>query len=108
MSVENRLTPPQDPVVESEIIGFDYGLILASGESLMSVSSVTCVVDAGFDPNPSARLSGGNMLVPSSKSGIMNGQVVTRFSGQFSGTTYKLQCIVVTTLGQTLSITTYI
>jgi hypothetical protein len=108
MSVENRLTPPQDPGAESESIYFDYGLILATGEALMSVTGVTCVVDAGTDPTPSSRLSGGNALVPSPKTGQVNGAVKTTFSGQLVGTTYKLQCIAVTTLGQTLSIITYI
>ncbi len=48
------------------------------------------------------------MLIASSKTGVSNGQVMTRFGGQMTGTTYKLQCVATTTLGQTLSITTYI
>jgi hypothetical protein len=108
MAVENRFTPAQDTGVESEVIGFDYGLVLANGEMISSVSNVTCIVDQGYDPNPSSRLSGGNMLASSSKTGAMNAMVVTRFSGQLHGTTYKLQCVVITTGGNTLSITAFI
>jgi hypothetical protein len=108
MSIENRLVPSQDAGVESEFIGFDYGLILQPGESIQSATGVTCVVSVGIDPSPSSRLSGGTSLQLSQKTGVASGMVVTRFGGALSGVTYQLQCVVMTTLMQSLSIITYI
>ena len=108
MSIANRLTPPQDAGVEAEIIGFDSGLTLASNETIVHVSGVTCTVDVGTDPSPSSRLSGGNTIMASARTGAANAMVLTLFSGALAGTTYQLQCLAVTSLGQTLSIVTYI
>lgn len=107
MSVVNNLTP-QDAGVETEGVGFDYGLALQSGETIVFVTSVTCTVRVGYDPSPSSRLSGGNMIVASQRTGSVSAMVLTKFSGALAGTTYRLQCIAVTSLGQTLSIVTYI
>lgn len=107
MSVVNNLTP-QDAAVEVEGVMFDFGLALAAGETITTVTGVTCTVRVGADGSPSSRLSGGNMIVASQRTGAANAAVTTKFGGALGGVTYRLQCVVVTSGGQTLSIVTYI
>ena len=107
MSVVNTLSP-QDAAVEVEGIMFDFGLALATGETITTVTGVTCTVRVGADPSPSSRLSGGSMVATSQRTGAASAAVTTKFGGALAGVTYRLQCVVVTSGGQTLSIVTYI
>src|SRR6266446_8593769 len=107
MSQGNDLSPPQDSVVELETIGFDFGADLASGETITSVTSLTCVNAAGFDQSPSSRLVGPNFIVASSKTGSPAGQVNQNFGGALGGVRYLLQCVVMTSNGHSISLWTH-
>lgn len=107
MSQGNDLAPPQDAVVELEGIGFDFGPALATGETITSVTSLTCMVWRGFDQSPSSRLSGPAFIVSSTKTGAPSAQVNQNFGGALGGTTYRLQCVVVTNAGESLSLWTH-
>ncbi len=73
----------------------------------MSASSITCTADVGFDSAASSRLVGANFIVSSTKTGTANGQVNQQFGGALGGVTYLLQCVVVTSAPQHLSLWTH-
>src|SRR5208282_2273036 len=104
MSQGNDLWPPQDADVELETIGFDFGDTLEAGEQITSVIALTCEVASGTDPAPSSRVVGPSFIVTSTTTGAANGQVNQNIGALLGYTIYLLQCVVMTSLGQKLSL----
>jgi hypothetical protein len=78
---------------------FDFTQDLTFGESLSS-AVVTTTVFSGADSNPSA--------VTSASPAISGSQVTQAASGGVLGVTYAIVCAVATSLGQALSLLTYV
>ena len=80
---------------ENELFTFDYSPIIASGET---ISTATCNVEVkdGSDSNPSAILVG--------SPAISGSQVVQRIYGGVSGTTYRLEMTITTSLTNTYTL----
>lgn len=108
MSQTQDLSPPIDAVVEQEIVGFDFGPVLAAGVGITSVVGVTCAVYRGADTNPAARLLGAAQVAPSQATGAPNAQVNQLVGTMLAGATYRLQCTVTTGDGQTLDLWTHL
>jgi hypothetical protein len=104
----NDLTPPIDAVVEVETVTFDFGPIISAGVTI-SAPAVTCVVynsslDGVIDPSPASRLIGPAQVTKSPNTGLA-GQAIAQLVGtMIGGLTYRLQCVVTTSDGQTLSL----
>lgn len=75
---------------ESELFGFDYSQVLASGETISSAVASVLVMN-GIDLNPSAILVG----APS----ISGNKVSQRISGGNDGVTYRIEMVATTSLG---------
>jgi hypothetical protein len=90
---------PSDPDVESEVYTFDFRRDVAAGETLSSATFSIALV-AGSDASPAARLSGA-----ASVSGTKASQ---RIAGLKSGATYRLQCVATTSLGNTVSLYSFV
>jgi hypothetical protein len=108
MSQARDLSPPMDAAIEQEIVGFDFGPALAAGVTITGVVNLACAVYRGADASPSSRLLGAPQLVASSATGAANSQVNQLFGTMVAGTTYRLQCLVTTSDGQTLSLWTHV
>lgn len=107
MSRTNDLTPPIDSSVELLTIAFDYGWILAGGETIASIVSLTCVVYSGTDPSPSSRLIGSPSIIASPRSGAAAAAVAQQVGSMVAGVEYRLQCVVLTSLGNKPSLWTH-
>lgn len=103
MARTNDLGPPIDSTVEQETVTFDFGPLLAPGVVITSIVSLTCVVYAGRDPAPSTRLIGASALGPSPKTFANTTAVYQLVGNMVGGVTYRLQCVVKTSDGQTPS-----
>jgi len=108
MAQVDPLEPPIDATYEVETICFDYGMILAPGETIVSVSEMLCNVVSGVDATPSARLVGSSQIAASPTTGAARSAVLQRFGNTNAGCEYSLQCVAVTTDQQSLSIITAI
>lgn len=98
----NDLTPI-DSTVEILTIGFDnFGL--ASGETIASIESVTCVAFMRVDDAASTRLIGDPSIVASAKTGAASSAVAQQIGMMVAGVTYRLQCVVLTSQGNKLSV----
>ena len=109
----NDLQPPIDQTVEQETVTFDYGRILVATANIQSIQSITCTVsqsisDTITDPTPQARILGAAVLAPSPNSGIPNQAVLQLVGSMIGGITYMIQCVVVTSDGQILSLWTHL
>ena len=100
--------PSQDANVELDPIGFDFGPQMAAGEYITSLVALTCAVVAGYDPNPNSHLIGSPAIVSSTGSGSAFGQVNQRMGGLLGGVTYLVQCVVLTSQANKLSLWTHI
>jgi hypothetical protein len=89
---------PMD-VGENEVFGLDFINDLPTGDSILS-SSFTLIVDQGIDSNPSAHLNGAP--------GVGGTIALQRISGLLGGVNYLLQATVLTTLGNTISLNSFI
>lgn len=82
---------PKDPS-EQIFLKFDFSFWLSPAETISS-AVVTSIVQSGTDASPSAMISG-----PATINNSVASQLVI---GGVDGTTYRLKCTVVTSLGQT-------
>lgn len=93
-----------DPKEQGETVfrpvqGFDFTPVLAAGETI-STATIFSWVYTGVDSNPISIISG---------SPIVSGSVVKQlFTGGQIGTIYGVNCQVVTSLGQTISLPAYL
>jgi hypothetical protein len=94
--LEMQLTP-KDPS-ETVIVTFDFSSVLASGEALESIVSVSSVVFYGTDTNPSAMITTTPLIINAT-------QMVQPVSGGIDQNTYKIKATVNTTLNQILTST---
>lgn len=104
VSQTNELLPPIDSTVEIETVTFDFGLILVAGVTITGVTSLTCEVVSGTDPNPASRLVGSAAIVASPNSGGANQAVAQLVGTMLGGVTYRLQCVATSSDGQTISL----
>lgn len=104
MAQTGVLEPPIDAVFETETIGFDYGMVLAPGETLVSVEQMLCGLVSGVDANPSSRLIGLPQILESGTTGALRAEVRQKIGGMLAGCCYAVQCVAVTTDGQHLSL----
>ena len=80
-------------------IGFDFGLVLGQYETIVSVASLACAAYSGIDPAPNSRLIGSPQIIISQKTQALASAVAQRVGGMLAGVTYRLQCVVQTSLG---------
>ncbi len=81
---------------ENEVYSLDFVNELASGEALLSITSIGFTVFQGTDADPTSHLSG----TPS-----ISGTIVSqRISGLTSGVTYTLSMTVLTTQTNTITL----
>lgn len=102
------LTPPIDSSVEQELMTFDFGPILATSETITTISSVSCDVFEGSDTHAFDRLLASPVVAASPTTGAAAAAVVQSIGNMIGGTTYRLQCLVTTSLGQKLSLWTHL
>jgi len=96
---------PQEPE-ESEVLGLDFVNDLQRDETLMnSVWEMT--VANGIDTDPSAHLEGPSFVVEPDGSSAKTA-TIQRVGGLVPGVNYKVRAIVVTTLGNTVSLWSHI
>jgi hypothetical protein len=107
MSQTNDLLPPIDSSVEVLTIGFDFGRVLASGESIASIVELTCEVYLGADPSPASRLIGTPAIIASQQTKVAAAAVAQQVGSMLAGATYRLQCVVLTTQGNQPSLWTH-
>lgn len=98
------LEPPIDATYEVETICFDYGMVLAPGETILSVAQMLCNLVSGLDSTPSSRLVGGAQIVNSPTTGAARAAVLQRFGNVNPGCDYALQCVATTSDQQSLSL----
>lgn len=79
---------------------FDFISKLAAGETISGTPVVTCTVWSGVDASPSNVVSG--------TASVSGTKAVQTLTGGIAGVIYKLVCVVVTSLGQTLTLTGYL
>jgi hypothetical protein len=103
MAQAKDLMPPID-AGEEETVGFDFGPILSSGVTITGTPTVTCAAYRGSDAAASSRFVGSAEIVASSKTGAPSAQVNQLVGTMVGGVTYRLQCVVDTSDGQTLSL----
>lgn len=108
MAQTEPLEPPIDAVFEVETIGFDFGMILAPGETITAVLQMLCAVLSGIDASPASRLIGTPQVAASNTTGAPRAEVLQKFGTAVAGCSYSLQCVVSTTDGQSLSLITSI
>lgn len=99
VSSTNVLTPPIEPVVEYENVGFDYGLILDEGVVITS-AVVSATVYDGTDPNPQNILISYPVIGQSTRTGQPSQQVVQEIGNTVDLNTYRLQCAATCSDGQ--------
>lgn len=108
MARTNDLGPAIDSSVEQETATFDFGPILAPGVSIAYVVSLTCVAYLGVDAAASSRLLGPSATGPSPATFAPSAAVYQLVGNMLAGVTYRLQCVVKTTDGQTPSAWTHL
>jgi hypothetical protein len=108
MARGNDLTPPIDAGVEFETITFDFGPELTPGTTITAVAGVTCSLHSGTDATPTARIIGAAQIAESPTNGAASTAVLQLVGGMVAGAKYKLQVVVNTSDGQTLSLWTRI
>jgi hypothetical protein len=106
LSYYGALAPAIDPTVEEESITFDFGPALGTGVSITSVDFTSCVVVQGVDPDAASRIINppAPALIASPATGAPNAAVVLLVGEMLAGVNYQLQCVVVTSDGQMLSL----
>lgn len=92
---------------EAETYGFDYGAILAAGETIASVVW-TCAVISGSDSIPMSRLNGSPNIIASPSTGAASAATTQSVSTMLPGVQYRLQALVTTSLGQKLSLWSHV
>lgn len=107
MSQTNDLMPPIDSSVELLTIAFDFGLVLGVGETIASITSLTCAAYIGTDASPSSRLIGSPSIIASAKTKAASSAVAQQVGSMLAGVTYRLQCVVLTTAVNELSLWTH-
>ena len=97
----NQLTLSDKKTTTTEWFTFDFTNMLASGESLSSITSVVNTkISGGSDATPSAMLSG---------SASISGKTVLQLvTGGLNGRTYKMVVTVSTSASNTLVLTAYL
>lgn len=108
MARGNDLTPPIDASVEFETITFDFGPELTPSVTITTVTGVTCALHSGTDATPANRIIGAAQIADSPTNGAANAAVLQLVGGMVAGAKYKLQAVVNTSDGQTLSLWTRI
>lgn len=121
MAFTKTLTPPIDSTVEEEKITFDFGPELAlpttdingnpvAGVTIQEIISTTCtaVINAALDSNPSSRIVGSPLLTTSPSTLQPNCAVIVLVGTMIGTVIYLLQCVVLTTDGQRLSLWGYL
>ena len=106
MAQAEPLSPPIDATFEVETIGFDYGFVLAPGETIVSVSEMLINVLSGTDASVTTRLIGSPQVANSVSTNAPRAMVLQKVGNVLAGCNYGLQCVVLTTDGQSLSIQT--
>lgn len=101
----NALVPPIQPLVEQEVVEFDYGLTMAEGAKIVS-AEVTCTVYSGVDEAPATRLIGYLVVAVSTRNGRPAQAVRQMVGDMLDGVVYSLQCVANTDDGQKLALTT--
>lgn len=109
MSHTNDLAPPIDDTVEIETVTFDFGRIMDPGVVITGISALTCVVwktvlAGAADQTPQARIIGAPAIVVSPNSCDQRQAVSQLVGTMVAGLVYRLQCVVTTSDGQTLSL----
>ena len=92
---------------EVEWYGFDYGAILAAGETIVSVVW-TCAVETGTDASPMTHLSGSPVIEASQQTLAAASATIQLVSGLIPGNLYRLQAMATTSLGQMLSLWSHV
>lgn len=103
-SIPQILQPPIDAVVEYAYVVFDWGAILQNGVTIDSIEEVLCEVFEGVDDDASMRLIYPPFIFKSPTSCIDSTAVVQMVGNMVGGVVYRLQCIVMMTDGQQLSL----
>ena len=106
MSRTNDLTPPIDDTVELLTIAFDFGLILIANEIINSVISMAAATYSGIDNTPNNRFIGPPAIITSPKTNAALAAVSQQVGNMIAGVTYRLQCVVHTSLGNQPSLWT--
>lgn len=107
MSRTNDLSPPIDSSVELLTLGFDFGPVFGPGEVIASIISLTCSVYDGTDGNPASRLIGSPSIIPSPRTQVASGAIKYQVGSMLAGVIYRLQCVVLTTASNELSLWTH-
>lgn len=95
----SRIIIPTKIVDDSPIVTFPFLSQLGVSETI-STAVVTATVYSGTDSSPSSVISGSASI-----SGSNVNQLIT---AGVEGVIYLLECLITTSLGQTLSITTFL
>jgi hypothetical protein len=93
MARDSTLLTPKD-VEEIDVITFDFTSMLVSGETIQSVSSMSCSVFAGVDSGASGVLLGAGQ--------IQGTTVLQQIQSGLNGVEYHIRCKIVTSLSRTL------
>jgi hypothetical protein len=104
---QNALVPI-DAVLEERLISFDYGLELTSGATVTTILGLTCSVVTGVDPIAQSRILSAPAIVdaaaPPFGTGLAMAAVSVMIGEMVAGVTYLLQCVVLTSDDQHLSV----
>lgn len=84
---------------ESEVYTLDFVNDLAASDSLATVTW-SLSVNQGTDPSPNSHLSGSAVIAGT--------QTLQRISGLLPGVNYKVEAVVTTTLGNTVSLWSHV
>jgi hypothetical protein len=108
MPLAQNALVPIDAVLEERLISFDFGLELTSGADVTSIISLTCTVVTGVDPIAQSRILSApaivNAAAPPFGTGVAMGAVSVMIGEMVAGVTYLLQCVVMTSDEQHLSV----
>ena len=106
MSRTNDLSPPIDDSIELLTIAFDFGLILSPNEVISAVISMAAATYSGTDDTPNSRFIGYPAIIASPKTQMALSAVSQQVGNMIAGVTYRLQCVVHTSLGNQPSLWT--
>ncbi len=95
------LLPPIDAGIEQEIVAFDYGMVLTNA-TISTVVAINIFVLSGVDPAPTSRVIGVAQVAPSPTTGVAATAVLQKFGNMLDQVVYGLQCVALTSDGQTL------
>ena len=108
MAQATQALTPIDSSVEIETFAFDFGPALAaSSETISSVISVSCTTSISSsitDSAASSRIIGVSSVASSPTTEAANSAVLQQFGTMLANVTYTLQCVVLTSGGQQLSV----